>query len=834
MTDSNGTCFPTRYRITLTPDLTDFTFSGSVTVTLSAPSPTRHISLNVLDITVQHCRYVTGGQAVDCGFSIDPKNETLRIDLPESVTGDIQIDIDYLGEINNAMAGFYRSRYTHQGETTTIAVTQFQESDARRAFPCMDNPVFKAEFELSIITDVDLTAISNMPARAETVLEHGKKRVDFETTPKMSTYLLFFGVGPFSYLTDTVDSRVRAVVLPGMAESAGYGLEFTRKALHFCEEYYGIPFPLPKLDVIAVPDFAFGAMENWGAITFRENLLLYDPELTAVDGEERICEVIAHEMAHQWFGDLVTPSDWKYLWLNESFATYFGYKVVDHYHENWRIWDEFLESQTETALLRDALTDTISIEIPGGSHTIINSSTAPIIYSKGGSVLRQIEGYIGADDFKTGLNRYLNSHAYDCATSPDLWEALEAVSGKPISNMMNHWVYQTGHPLVTVSRTGDTLHLDQRRFSFLPMEDAGTTWPIPLAIRLFDVSGDEQVVTRMFETPHIAIDLPPKTIAYKVNDEKTGFYRVCYNDPENMGRLKELIRDRRLSAADRWGMVSDQFSLLRAGLVSPAAFLDLVSAFENEDAPLPLSGLIAYLYDLMLVLDGPVKTAVMEAEARLVARALDRMGYTPIPDEPHAASKLRNELLWHAAVLDLPAPAKWLEAEFSGLMAGKSLHPDILRGVMQAGAYLLGAPAYDWLIQRIETSASEHDRMNGVRALGCFRQPDLIEKAQAYIIDTVPDRNKFIPVVVMARNPHAVPLMWDWFVNRIESLEAVHPIIFERIIAAVTPICGLDKGDAVDTFLESVGQRRESAAAVIRLSLEKRDINRRLRAASAG
>lgn len=832
MTKRDDSCFPTHYRILLEPDLDDFTFSGTVTMTLSAPSPVEHIDLNILDISVKRCRFRTTGEAADCGFSVDTKNEMLHIDLPESVTGEITIEIEYLGEINNAMAGFYRSRYTHQGKTHAIAVTQFQESDARRAFPCMDNPVYKATFAVSLVVDTGLSAISNMPAATETQLENGKKRIDFETTPKMSTYLLFFGVGPFSYLTDTVDPRVRAVVLPGMSEYAGYGLEFTRKALHFCEEYYGIPFPLPKLDVIAVPDFAFGAMENWGAITFRENLLLYDPQLTAVDGEERICEVIAHEMAHQWFGDLVTPSDWKYLWLNESFATYFGYKVVDHYHEDWRIWDEFLESQTETALLRDALTDTISIEIPGGSHTIINSSTAPIIYSKGGSILRQTEGYIGGDDFKKGLNHYLNTHAYACAASPDLWEALETISGKPLSTMMNHWVYQPGHPLVTVSRTGDTLHIDQQRFTFLPSENTADTWPIPLSIRLFDASGNEQVLTRMFDTPHTAIDLPPKTVAYKLNDQKTGFYRVFYNDSENMNRLKELIRKQRLSAADRWGIASDNFALLRAGKVSAKAFIDLIPAYEDEDAPLPLTGIFAYLYDLMLVLEGAAKADIIGTETHLLDRVMDRMGYAPVPGEPHAASKLRNELLWHAALLGRPEPTKRLTDEFKALMAGKSLHPDILRGVMQAGAYIFGGDAYNWLIRRIETSESEHDRMNGLRALGCFQQPEVLKKAQAYIADTVPDRNKFIPVVFMARNPSAVEMMWDWFVDRIEDLEKVHPIIFERIIAAVTPIGGLGKGDLVDSVLASVATRKESTAPVIRLSLEKRDINRRLRETS--
>jgi tricorn protease interacting factor F2/3 len=233
----------------------------------------------------------------------------------------------------------------------------------------------------------------------------------------MSTYLVFFGVGEFEFTHDEKDDRVRVATLPGMQAFAHFGADLGRKSLEFSESYYGIAYPLPKMDLIAIPDFAFGAMENWGAITFRENLLLHYPDVTSKSGEERIFEVIAHEIAHQWFGNLVTPSDWKYLWLNESFATFFGFGVVDHYCPDWDTWQQFLYSMTGPALTRDALHETFAIEIPGGEHVVINSSTAPIIYNKGGSILRQIRGYIGEDSFKQGLQHYLKTYEYDCAAS---------------------------------------------------------------------------------------------------------------------------------------------------------------------------------------------------------------------------------------------------------------------------------------------------------------------------------------------------------------------------------------------------------------------------------
>ena len=284
----------------------------------------------------------------------------------------------------------------------------------------------------------------------------------------MSTYLLFFGVGPFEIHVDSLDPRVRAVCLPGTGDQTTFGRTFGRKALAYGEDYYAIDYPLTKMDLIAVPDFAFGAMENWGAITFRENLLLHVPGVTSREAEARICEVIAHEITHQWFGNLVTPEQWKYLWLNESFATYFGFGMVDHHHPDWKIWHQFVRSQTETALTRDALHETFAIEMPGDAQVAITTSTAPIIYSKGGSILRQLEAWIGPDHFQAGLRRYLTDFAYGCAASHHLWESLSAASGMPVAELMRNWVTQPGFPVITAERANHTLTLRQQRFTYLP------------------------------------------------------------------------------------------------------------------------------------------------------------------------------------------------------------------------------------------------------------------------------------------------------------------------------------------------------------------------------
>jgi aminopeptidase N len=592
---------PLNYRIHLEPDLTRFKFDGKCEILLDAPQSISEVVLNILEIAIWSCRLRQGDGFVNCAFTVDPDREEVRVSLPEPMSGKIRLIIDYQGSINDKMAGFYRSKYTFQGETRFIAVTQFEESDARRAFPCMDHPAKKATFDIKIDIDNQLVAISNGAVKKEDRLDNGKKRITFEQTPKMSTYLVFFGVGEFEFTLDEKDSRVRVATLPGMKNYAQFGVEFGRKSLEFSETYYAIAYPLPKMDLIAIPDFAFGAMENWGAITFRENLLLHYPQITSKFGEERICEVIAHEIAHQWFGNLVTPSDWRFLWLNESFATYFGYGVVDYYYPKWDTWQQFLNGQTGSALVRDALHETFAIEIPGGEHVVINASTAPIIYNKGGSILRQIEGYIGKDNFQKGLQHYLKTYEYGCADSQHLWQSFETVTQQPISAMMKSWIEQPGFPLITARRQENRLILSQRRFTYLP-NDFDQKWLVPITISLFSKAGATRRVTTLLDKIEQEIDLDEDILAYKINDRQTGFYRVKYSDVKNLDELGNRVLEKSLPPEDRWGLENDFFARVKSGDASLEEYLQFISFYENEDAYLPLTGMASNLYSAYLVM----------------------------------------------------------------------------------------------------------------------------------------------------------------------------------------------------------------------------------------
>jgi aminopeptidase N len=822
---------PANYKIHLIPDLINFRFAGSVEILVEAKALVEDIRLNILEIAIWNCEVRLDKNFASCAFKVDPGKEELHILLPQKMNGSISIKISYEGQINNKMAGFYRSKYVSSGQTKYIAVTQFEESDARRAFPCMDHPAKKATFDIIMDVDRDLVAISNGAIARQTPLENGKKRVTFEQTPKMSTYLVFFGVGEFEFTRDTEDPRVQVATLPGMKPYTTYGLEFGRKSLAFSEDYYGIPFPLPKMDLIAIPDFAFGAMENWGAITFRENLLLYYPEITSKSGEERICEVIAHEIAHQWFGNLVTPSDWKYLWLNESFATYFGYGVIDHYYPQWETWQRFLWGHTGSAMTRDALEENFAIEIPGGEHVVINVSTAPIIYSKGGSILRQIEGYIGADNFQKGLRHYLETYKYANAASHNLWEAFEKVSEQPISKMMQSWIEQAGFPIINVEKKGNKLILTQKRFTYLP-NNSDQIWYIPITVRFFSDTQETQLLKTMMDGPKKEIEIPDSTAAYKLNDQQTGFYVVNYSSNKDLNDLGPLIKDKSLPPEDRWGLQNDFFHLCKRGEASIDNYIKFLSYYRNEDAFLPLISISNNLHQAFLVMEDNRKKKITSLVKPWFENILETIGFEPGTDENHATAILRDQLIWHAALSGAEKVTKFADKKFTELMQDQSVHADIMKSVMQVGALNGSKKAFGWFDRRFRSSNIEHERMNILVALGCFKEKDPLKNSLQYILDTVPARNKFVPVVAMASNPYAISLLWDWYVSNLQQIEQFHPMLYERVVAAIVPVAGMDNPQAVKEFFEDYMQKTDKAKDVIKLSLERLEINLRMRAAN--
>lgn len=819
---------PVHYALHITPDLDRFRFDGRVEITFQADAPIDTVMLNALELAVWKCESDGGDGRADLPFTMDPAKETLTIQLPGPRQGQFKLLIEYQGIINDRMAGFYRSQATLDGNTEHLAVTQFQESSARQAFPCMDHPLHKAVFELTMRVPPHVTVLANTLPLKETPLEGDRKEITFQPTPVMSTYLVFFGLGHFELQQDREDPRVRLAHLPGMAHTTGLGLEFGRKALQYCEDYYGVAYPLPKMDLIAVPDFAFGAMENWGAITFRENLLLNFPEHTSKSGVERICEVIAHEIAHQWFGNLVTPADWKYLWLNESFATYFGYGVVAHYHPDWGIWDQFLQTETATALTRDGLQETFAIEIPGGEHVVINSSTAPIIYNKGASILRMIEGYIGTETYQQGVRSYLDQHQYACAESRHLWQAFEKVSAQPITAMMQNWIGQPGHPLVRVSRNGDELTLQQERFTYFAGQ-YDQVWHIPLTVRVWTDDDVGREFALIMDTPQASVALPSGANAYKVNCNQTGFYRVSYEDEDNLTAMGELIETAAMGFEDRWGVQNDLYALVRGGRTELASYLSFLSHYSRESAFLPLTSMAGNLFQAMLIASEKNRPDIRSVGKEMAARTLEACGYLPQEEEPHTTSILRDQLLWQGAVWGLKEALDFGEEQFDQLLEGRRVHPDIARAVMQIGAWVKGEPALNWLLRRFDQSPSEHERMNILAAFGAFRDWNPTLKALTFALSKVPPRNRFMPIVALSANPALQQHLWEWYTDHRESLEDFHPLLYERVITSILPYGGLDRENEVRGFAESYLQAHPNLTDAFHLALENLAINQRMR-----
>jgi tricorn protease interacting factor F2/3 len=456
---------PLNYELFFDIDLTNFSFYGNDKIDLKIENPTRNIILNSSDLNVKNANLIYKNEILTPEIKIDEKYERVYLNFDKKISKSLALlTIEFSGKLRDDLIGLYKSKYiSKNGSEKYMATTHFEAPYARKAFPCFDEPDKKATFELSVKIDKNLQAISNMPIIEEK--ENGnKKYVRFSKTPPMSTYLIYLGVGEFEFLEDKLDDiLLRIVTTPGKKHQGKLALDLAKKFLSFYQEYSGIKYPLPKLDLIAVPDFAAGAMENWGAITFREVLLLFDPNKSSTIIKKIIAEVIAHELWHQWSGNLVTMKWWDDLWLNESFATYMAYKAVDNFFPEWRMLESFIY---EKPLGPDSLKSTHPIKVNVDNPLEIEEIFDEISYEKGGSILQMIESYLGEEIFRKGINRFLSKYKYRNATSEDLWDSLSEVSNKPIKEIMKCWVTQEGYPLVEAMLNGSKLYLKQRRFLY--------------------------------------------------------------------------------------------------------------------------------------------------------------------------------------------------------------------------------------------------------------------------------------------------------------------------------------------------------------------------------
>ena len=770
---------PSRYRLTLQPDLQTFTFQGTQTVDIEVVNPTARIVLNAAELEISDVVLRRNGASVPASsVTVDGDTETAILDFGKVLSqGPAQLEMRFTGILNDRLVGFYRSEYQDtEGRTRHLATTQFEPTDARRAFPCWDEPAQKAVFDVTLVFDENLKAVSNTPAVEESAPAPGLKSVRFGETPVMSTYLLAFVVGDLvSVEADAANgTRIGVWTTRGKENQAGFALDTSVKLLGYFNDYFGIPYPLPKLDHIAIPDFAAGAMENWGCITYRETALLVDPENSSAGTRQRVAEVVAHEMAHMWFGDLVTMEWWDDLWLNESFASWMGTKSVDWLFPEWEMWTQFVNMDTNRALSLDGLKNSHPIEQEVKNPAEVSQLFDAISYSKGGSVLRMLENFLGPETFQGGLYRYLKANEYGNARTQDLWAALEEESGLPVTSIMDSWVKQTGYPVLQVQadRRGTEVQLSvsQERFVYDRLlgdeEQNPEVWQVPVSV---SAPGSATASTVM-DSRETAIALPaasPTDDWYKVNSDQTGFFRVNYSS-EDWERLAPAVSTQQLPATDRLGIQNDAYALSRAGLLPITQFLELAGSYSGETDASVWSDLASNLRDIEQLIAGePVHPAYQRFGRELFGPAARRAGWTPRPTDGHLDSLLRSTVLGQSGSYNDEETLALASNLFRQYLENpESVHPD-LRGVVFALAAQGGdRTTYEQLWDLEERTSMQEEKIRLLLAMSRFQNVSLLnDTLESALSGRVRSQDTITVVAGVAANPMGRQPAWEFVKN---------------------------------------------------------------------
>ena len=829
---------PSKYRIKLQPDLKNFTFDGEQTVDIQVLEPTSKIVLNAIDLKISTATlHAMGTTLNNPSISMDKDSETATLDFGETIQpGDARLEMAFTGELNDKLMGFYRSEYTSQdGETRYLATTQFEPTDARRAFPCWDEPAKKATFEVTLVFSDEYQAVSNTPAVEEAVPGPGLKSVRFAETPIMSTYLLAFIVGHLVSVEERAEggTMVGVWTTPGKENQASFALDTSVKLLGYFNDYFGIPYPLAKLDHIAIPDFAAGAMENWGAVTYRETALLVDPDNSSAGTRQRVAEVIAHEMAHMWFGDLVTMEWWDDLWLNESFASWMGNKAVDWLFPEWEMWTQFVNMDTNRALSLDGLKNSHPIEQAVKNPAEVSQLFDAISYSKGASVIRMLENFLGAETFRKGLNRYLSGHMYDNARTEDLWSALETESGQPVTAIMDSWVKQMGYPVLQVeserSSGQTTLSVTQERFVYDRLlgesEPDTEVWRVPISA---SQAGQDSDITVM-DGRQAQLDVTGGADSWvKLNPLQTGFFRVNYST-EDWQRLVPPIESLELHATDRLGIQNDAYALSRAGLLPVTQFLSLAQAYRNENDASVWGDLASNLRDIeQLISEDPVHSKYQAFARDIFGPAAKKIGWEPQSGEGHLDALLRSTVLSQSGSYHDPDITAQATDRFNKYLQDRdTLAPD-LRGVVFAlAAQSGGKEVYDaiWELEGETDLAEEKIRL--LMALSRFQEPDLLNATLADSLSAkVRSQDSITLVAAVAANPKGRNLAWDFVKSNWAEFDRRYGgggFGLMRLVSICSHFNSQEKSDEVDSFFAE--HPAPAAERTIRQALERVRLN---------
>jgi puromycin-sensitive aminopeptidase len=786
---------PHAYRLVLTPDLAAATFEGDVEIDVTVVEPTSSITLNAAELVITFAELNDGnpdtGYALSPTIATDDAEERATFTFAEPLMpGPATLHLAFTGILNDKLHGFYRSTFVDDdGTEHTIATTQMESTDARRAFPCWDEPELKATFEVTLVVDQALAAYSNGSVVDETVEPGGKRRVRFAPTMVMSTYLVAFIVGSLEATApvDVDGTPLRIVHRPGQDALTAFALTVGAHALRFFTEYFDIPYPADKLDLVAIPDFAFGAMENLGCVTFRESVLLVDPAQAARVELERVADVICHEIAHMWFGDLVTMKWWNGIWLNEAFATFMEVLAVDAFRPEWQRWVSF-GVEREAAMAVDGLHATRPVEFHVGRPEEAQGMFDVLTYQKGGSVLRMLEQFLGPDVFREGINDYLTTHSHGNTETSDLWDALERASGRAVRTIMDTWINQGGYPLVQVGEDGS---LTQAAFSYRdePGGAIGSTWLVPVLTRsLIATEVDSQPVLLNGTGAAPASDGSGGDDRV-VNAGGSGYFRVSY--PTAMverlaGRLDQL------TPLERYNLVSDTWAASLSGRAPLADLLRLSRALVDSAEGDPsvwsvVLGALGLFDRIVPDADRPVLAGAVRSLLGPLARDL---GWDPRDDDGERTPSLRSSVLRTLGTIgDDPEVQDEARRRFAG--AGTTpLHPDTEAAVLDIVAARGGEQEYEAFLARYRSPATPQEENRYLYALASFDDPGLAARTFDLAMGEVRTQNAPFVLQSLVANRVTGPASWTRITEQWDSVVAAFPSnILPRMLDGIRGLC---------------------------------------------
>uniref|UniRef100_A0A3B3S1X4 Aminopeptidase n=1 Tax=Paramormyrops kingsleyae TaxID=1676925 RepID=A0A3B3S1X4_9TELE len=791
----------------------------------SVRQATNQIVMNCADIDIITASFSPeGGEEISAtGFNYQNEDEKVTLSFPSALQkGSGILRIDYVGELNDKMKGFYRSKYTApSGEVRFAAVTQFEATDARRAFPCWDEPAIKATFDITLIVPKDRVALSNMNVidRKPYPNDESLVEVKFARTPVMSTYLVAFVIGEYDFVesrsSDGITVRVYTPV--GKAEQGKFALEVATKTLPFYKDYFNVPYPLPKIDLIAIADFAAGKYMNLLLIFCGlETALLIDPKNSCSSSRQWVALVVGHELAHQWFGNLVTMEWWTHLWLNEGFASWIEYLCVDHCFPEYDIWTQFVSADYTRALELDALDNSHPIEVSVGHPSEVDEIFDAISYSKGASVIRMLHSYIGDEDFRKGMNSYLLKFQHKNASTEHLWECLEEASGKPVGAVMSSWTTQMGFPIIVVDeeQQGEdrVLKISQKKFCASGLHDGENcpTWMVPISI----CTSEDPSCTKLsllLDSAETTVSLSniPTSNWLKINPGTVGFYRVQYSSAM-LESLLPAIRDLTLLPVDRLGLQNDLFSLARAGMISTVEVLKLMEAFVNEPNYTVWSDLSCNLGVLSSLLSHTdFHEEIQDLIRDLFTPVGENLGWDSKQGEGHLDALLRGLVLGKLGKAGHKPTLEEARRRFKDHVEGKNTLSADLRSPVYLTVLKHGDSGTLDTMMKLHKQADMQEEKNRIeRVLGAISSPELIQKVLAFALSDEVRPQDTVSVIggVASSSKHGRKAAWKFVKDNWDELHNRYQggFLISRLIKLSVDGFAVDKMAAdVKSFFES-------------------------------